>query len=753
MTAITLSSYSQELGTVRGFVYDKESGEPVIFTNVVIENSSTGAATDVNGFYTISQVPRGTYTVVVSSMGFKKESITITIHSNKIVNINFYLERSVQDLKTVTVVGEKKDQKIRTTVSELNITPVEINQLPNIGGQADIAQYLQVLPGVVFTGDRGGQLYIRGGSPVQNKVMLDGMTIFNPIHSIGLFSVFETDIMRNADIYTGGFNARYNNAISSVMDITTRDGNRNRLAGSFGASTFGAKFNLEGPVIRSETNGFGGATFIASVKKSYLTKSSQLFYKYVEEDGLPYDFLDIFGKFTLYGLNGSKLSLFGFHFDDEVDNYYQINNFNWKSYGGGMNFMIIPGSYPAYIHGYVAFSKYNAYFSDDIYEKRNSEVNNTSFGLDFTNYLGNDQIDYGFEIQGFKTYLSFINDGGIISDIPADYTTQLGFFIQYKKVWKRFIMEPGVRLQWYATKTYFSPEPRLAMKLILTDKLRIKASGGLYSQSIVSGKSDMDVVNLFNTYLTSITNYQREYQGETIDKTVQTAEHAIAGIEVDITDKLNLNVEGYYKDFSQLFNFNRFKVTDDDPDFIVETGNAKGIDFTMKYEDRNFYLWTVYSFSYVYRYFEGPDGNLIEYFPHYDRRHNLNILGSYKFGRARLWQIGMRWNLASGLPYTSTRGFYERINFDQGVETDYTITNGQVFVLLGELNGSRFPVYHRLDIDLKKKFNLHKNCYLEANISVSNVYNRKNLFYINRMTETKVYQLPVLPSIGVKLSF
>ena len=105
-----------------------------------------------------------------------------------------------------------------------------MRQIPTVGGQADLAQYLQVLPGVIFTGDQGGQLYIRGGSPIQNKVLLDGMIVYNPFHSIGLFSVFDTDLMRNADVYTGGFNADFGGRISSVMDITTRDGNKKRLA-------------------------------------------------------------------------------------------------------------------------------------------------------------------------------------------------------------------------------------------------------------------------------------------------------------------------------------------------------------------------------------------------------------------------------------------------------------------------------------------------------------------------------------------
>src|SRR5574344_2699988 len=130
------------------------------------------------------------------------------------------------ELSTVEISGKKENLRLESLVSVEKITSKDIRQIPSIGGMADLAQYMQVLPGVVFSGDQGGQLYVRGGSAIQNKVLLDGMVIYNPFHSIGLFSVFETDVIRNADIYTGGFNAKYGGRLSSIMDITTKDGNK-----------------------------------------------------------------------------------------------------------------------------------------------------------------------------------------------------------------------------------------------------------------------------------------------------------------------------------------------------------------------------------------------------------------------------------------------------------------------------------------------------------------------------------------------
>jgi len=216
--------------TIRGFIYEKETGEPIIFTNVYLFKTSYGAASDVNGYFAITKIPAGSYTLMVTYLGYDTLKMEVNLKPGEIRSENLFLEKSSVMLGIVSVSAERQAARTETQTSIVKVTPLQIKQIPTIGGQADIAQYLQVLPGVIFTGDQGGQLYIRGGSPIQNKVMLDGMVIYNPFHSIGLFSVFETDIIRNADIFTGGFNAEHGGRISSVMDITTRDGNKKKLA-------------------------------------------------------------------------------------------------------------------------------------------------------------------------------------------------------------------------------------------------------------------------------------------------------------------------------------------------------------------------------------------------------------------------------------------------------------------------------------------------------------------------------------------
>ena len=318
-----------------------------------------------------------------------------------------------------------------------------------------------------------------------------------------------------------------------------------------------------------------------------------------------------------------------------------------------------------------------------------------------------------------------------------------------------------MRIQAYASMGTISPEPRLGIKFNATENLRFKASGGRFSQNFTSASSDKDVVNLFNGLLSAPTNVQEtfvtQFQNEKEPKNgLQYAYHAILGTEYDLTKEWSINVEGYYKYFSQLSNINQNKLYDDiaefsniddiyKKDFILENGVSYGVDFLLKYSTQRLFLWGVYSYGYSTRW----DG-FQEYFPVFDRRHNINLVGTYLFGDRKDLELSIRWNLGSGLPFTPTAGFYQEESFSGGVTTDYTTTNpSQVSTLLGGFNSSRLPSYHRLDITIKKQFKFKNETELEIVGSVTNAYNRKNIFYVNRVTGEQINQFPILPSMGL----
>jgi hypothetical protein len=759
---ITLSLSAQD-GVIRGFVYEKETGEPVIFTNVYLYHTNYGAATDVNGYFTISKIPAGNYKLMVTYMGYDTVNEPVSIKKGQVITKKLFLNKSSFNLQEVQITAEHEEAQSDTRTSVIKITPKQISRIPTIGGQPDLAQYLQVLPGVVFTGDQGGQLYIRGGAPIQNKVLLDGMIIYNPFHSIGLFSVFDTDILRNADIYTGGFNSEYGGRISSVMDLTTRDGNKKKISGKVGLSTFGGKIMLEGPIVKQKDESKGSVSYILTAKNSYLKESSKILYQYIDTAGLPFNYTDLYGKISINGSNGSKINLYGFNFNDRVD-YANLASYKWKSNGAGGNFVVIPGNNPVLMEGNFSYSSYKINMEEGSQPSRSSSINGFNLGLGFTYFLGKNEIKYGLEMLGFKTVFDFANSVGLGYN-QTENTTEIAGFVKYKMTKGKVLFEPGFRIQYYASLSNLSPEPRVALKYNITDKIRFKMAAGLYSQNLISANSDRDVVNLFYGFLSGQDNLQETYKGKEVSHKLQKSQHLVAGFEFDPLPYTSVNIEGYYKNFSQLTNINRNKIFNDaDPysnpsspnyvqdyyrkDFIIENGNANGIDVSLKYDKRKIYFWAVYSLAYVNR-----SDEVEEYVPHYDRRHNVNLVSSYRFGEDLDWEFNARWNLGSGFPFTQNQGIYEKLPFEQGVYTDYVTENGQMGLVYGKLNGARLPYYHRLDLSLMKRFRIGESGMLEANLSVTNVYDRDNIFYINRITGDKIYQLPIMPSFGITMSF
>lgn len=160
-----------QTASIRGFVYEKESREPLLFTNVYLKGTTYGAATDVNGYFSITKIPPGDYQLAVQALGFDSLSVAVSLKEDEILTKKLFVTKNGINIKTIDVSAESQEKKSDVKMSVTKVTPKEIKIIPSVGGEPDLAQFIQVLPGVVFTGDQGGQLYIRGGTPVQNKVL------------------------------------------------------------------------------------------------------------------------------------------------------------------------------------------------------------------------------------------------------------------------------------------------------------------------------------------------------------------------------------------------------------------------------------------------------------------------------------------------------------------------------------------------------------------------------------------------------
>jgi len=748
---------------LRGFVYEKSNGAPIPYANIVVEGEDRGTITNLDGYFQLSDLPVGEVQVKVSFLGYETVSETVRIYINKPNTIKVYLDEGSQMLNTVDLNIERAEKKVKVNTAVVNLNPKAIETF-SAGGDPDLMKAISVLPGVVTTGDQGGQLYIRGGAPIQNLVLLDGMIIYNPFHSIGFFSVFDTDVLQSAKVYTAGFGAEYGSRNSSVMDIRTRDGNRSETTGKLYSSTYMSKLLVETPLGKKDKNGLANNSLFLSGKTSYLRQSAPIFYPYVETrfGGLPFTFNDIYGKFTTQSKGGSKLSAKAFNFSDAVM-LDSAQGIQWNSWGYGANFTVIPPASATLIQGDFAQSYYYISSTENPDQPRNSSINGFNGGLDFTYFLGKaDEIKYGLDLIGYTTDFNYTNSLGLRLN-QQESTTELGGFFNYRKVGTLLILEPGLRLHYYGSLSELSVEPRLGLKYSITEDFRFKASGGKYSQNLVAANSDRDVVNLFYGFLSGATDLPTSFRDRLVTSKLQKAMHGVAGFEYDLGDHWDLTLESYIKDFSQISNINRNKLYDDVPaysdrpeilrkDFIVEHGWAYGYDALVKFEKGRYYFWGVYAWSKVLR-----DDGIQVYAPNFDRRHNVNLVANVKMGREERWFLSVRWNLGTGFPFTPTQGYYPGIDFldpfgNPDINFDYTTANGDPSVLYGTLNGNRLPTYHRLDASLKYITTV-KTGQAEVVIGATNMYNRENIFYYDRVAAERVNQLPIMPTISASFTF
>lgn len=753
-TFSTYNAFAQS--GVKGIVKDVESGVEIENVQIRINGTEHIEYTNADGYYIISGLDLSSGVLIAYIPGYKADTVKIEFKGDLIITQNFFLKQDIKILAGSKITETYKKKRENIEIGNTKIKPTDLFKMPTIGGTPDLVQYLQVLPGVVFSGDQGGQLYIRGGSPVMNKIMIDGMTIYNPFHSIGLFSVFDVDLMKSAEVFSAGFGAEYGGRVSAIVDVKTRDGDRNRIKGNFGISPFLGKLSLEGP-LQKFIPGHGNSSFVVSVKNSYLDRSSHLFYQYADPSKLPYNFNDVYAKLTFNSSNGSNIKLFGFNFRDNV-NFPGSTSYSWNQTGMGTRFSLVPEGKQSKIDGFISYSDYFIKQVETDLKPRSSSISGLNMGIAASSVNKKDEIKYGFEINAFSTDFSIFNSNDrYISQ--QEFTTELCGYFTYKFVKRRWVLDAGLRTQYYASLSEASFEPRINGKYYLSRKLSVKGALGKYSQNLLSAFSDRDVVNLFYGFLSGPDNLQKTFDGSAVKSKLQLAWHYVGGFDYDLSKYSEIGAEGFYKDFTQITNINREKLFDDDgdyskyperlkKDFIVEKGNAYGGDIHYKYDKKRLYLWAVYSLTYVNR-FDGIN----TYSPHWDRRHNINLVADYALDKKAKWSANARWNFGSGFPFTQTQGFYEKYDFQSGPSFDYTTANGQLGILYSDFNKGRLPNYHRLDMSVKYNFKTIKNFKSWIVLSVTNVYNRANIFYFDRVNYTRVNQLPIMPSVSYNGSF
>ena len=750
---IGINGFTQT-GSIKGFVYDARNGQPLTMASVKLTGSGAGASTNSDGFFLLLRVAEGEQTVRVSYLGYEDGLTTVRLTAGDAVQLVFQLKPSVYELKEAVISGERRRQERLNPVSAHHLTPVTLSRLPGLTGQSDLAEYLQVIPGIIFTGDRGGQFYVRGGAPVQNLVKIDGMTVISPFHSIGFASVFDTETIGSVDVLTAGFGARYGGRISSVIDVKTRMGNRKEFRARTSASTFGYGLLVEGPVKKMKEDDPSSVSILLTDKGSWINRSAGVLYPYLDSLGMPFRYNDTYGKVSFVGRRGDQLDVSGMHFTDVAD-YSGLMKSSWEATGGGVRFLATPSGSKILFEPSVNYSDYRGEFLEKGERARRTRFNALDAVMRL-HYRGPVlQFEWGTEMNVMHTLHVFASDANLLQENEY-FTTELLTYLDSRIETERFLIEPGVRLHYYADQSFFSPEPRLKVKFKVTDLVNLNFATGLYSQNLMSTTSPDDVVNLFQGYYIGPAFVVDYFKGRYIDNKIQLAWHAVAGLSYFGTENLKLSLEGYVKDYYRMINYNRYKLYDlllnadnNYPEylikyFLIEKGWAYGVDFLADWNTASWNLYLAYSLGYVTR-----EDEYSTYVPHFDRRHNLNLVAGYKLGKRKGIEVKARWNLGSGFPFTQSLGLYESLVNGYGRYTLDPLTSGELTTWYSTLNGGRLPWYHRLDISLQKTWNFRKGGSLELNLGLMNVYNRRNVFYVDRITMARVDQLPVLPTVGL----
>jgi hypothetical protein len=767
ITSFDLFSQITQLGTLSGYVYDQENGETLIGANTYIKELKIGCSSNSSGYFVIPNIPYGEYTFVCSLIGYKSQTQTIIIKSNeqKFLKIKLISEAIRQKEVVITAEPASVIEKLfEKPVSKIELTPTQINRIPQVI-ESDLLRSLQTLPGIVSISDFSNALYIRGGTPDQNLFLLDGTDVYNPEHAFGLFSTFNTDAIKRVDISKGGFGAEYGGRLSSIINITNIDGNRNRFEGNVGISLLSAKTTLQTPL-----GDFGSLS--GSFRRTYF---DQTIAKWVEEvpdyyfyDGNLKTFLELDDKNKLTLSFYGGLDKLDYKFDKKSDESPSMV-YDWGNQTGSINWKRIfnPELFGNFWLTYSRFAS-NFKFSEE-------DINEDNLISDFTfksnieyYYLDNLNFKFGFEYKNAYGYLKETFPGGRV-----DATKYRQLYVAYLTThWNPSILwdvEAGIRFDYFVSDRNFQNiDPRLSVKYRLTETTNLKFATGIYHQYVEKVERGF-IVGIWTT----------------ADKYVNgsKAYHYILGFQKEFAKEYQFEAEAYYKKYKDLYSYNYLTFVDvsaDDYDekgrpiykeakglFNRGDGSTIGLEFLLRKDVGAVNGWIGYALTHTEFKIDGINQNK-SFVPRHNRTSMINVVANVDIkdffdeinGKERQdyssrWLIGLNFVYSTGQPITVPGSVYSMNSLSHGGEDGF-------FIYPTDINAFTLPAYMRLDLSIsyEKKY---ESWSLSPYLQVFNVSNRRNIWFINYDHETKddvIIQkietfpmMPILPSIGVNIKF
>ena len=724
-------------GTISGELRDGATQQPLQYANIIIEGTSLGAVTNDLGYYRIQNVAAGTYSIKAMMIGYQsavRSDVVVMPKRNTAVNLE--LIQSAIEMKSVSVSADYFQKPTENSVSFKSLLPEEIRRSP--GSAEDIFRVMQSLPGVATAGGKSAQLIVRGGSPDENLTLLDNVEIYNPIHfartgeSMGIISIINPSLLKEVDFMTGGFPAKYGDKMSSVFEMKMKDGNKELMNTDLNVNLGGFGAMIDGPVSEKGSVVFSARRGFFDLLTSLLNKPAAPRY------------YDAVGKLT-YDLDAkNRISIVGFYYLDQIsregtvqgsgenkkynyltrDDYGSAFGVNWRWLTSSNMFMLTTASYTS--NGWNSLQG-----TESDRELKGDDIQENEFSLKSElNYQASHSLD--FKIGGMIKLIDSrhrtwtpqdtTRSGQLIAATSISYnpsvTQKPSIFFQttYQPV-PVLSFTAGFRYDYFAFNKEGNTSPRISASLHLTDKLSLNAAVGSFYQTPASYQIALDPANQL---LKS-----------------SKADHYILGVEQRLSDDSKVSVEVYHKELKNVI------VGSDTSSILTNNGSgyADGIEFFLQ---KKLTDGMVGSASYTYSISKRKDTSAQAYYNfEYDRPHIFNLIIGLELGNG--WQIGAKFQYASGNPYTPVVGTIKKA--------------GTYFVVDGVVNSARYPEYHKLDLRVDKKF-YFTNWNLTFYLDLWNVYNRSNILaYTYKVDQSGIIttnsrlDFGILPIAGVTAQF
>jgi hypothetical protein len=757
-----IQSDAQTTGyNISGFIKDAVTGEALTGANLLLYRDSIstesrlyrGTTSNIYGFYVFLNLQPGNYYLITRYLGYKPTVKELINLKSNYIHFNINLMPGEISKEEIAIIGKKPD---KTLISNIDVSPELLSNLPSLSGETDLFKLLQMLPGVKTESELSGGLYVRGGSPDQNLTLVDGQVVYNPSHIGNIASTFNSDAIQEIRLIKGAFPAEYGGRLSSILDIKLRSGTKERNRGTIGIGLINSFFTLEGPMSSNSTymisgrgmyydayqNKFNQSSIIP--RYNFFDMNSKINYVISEENTISVSAM--YSKDNLYSPN----SLSGLNYNTEWDNL--CVGLNWLHINSRSLLLTSGLSIIDYRFRSLILNNSTANITDNFFSS--SHLRDYTLKQNFELHLNdNNTLKTGVDItvHQYDLLYSTAYNPLLETDPYAGnnlYSIEAALYFQVEsQLTSQLKLNSGLRFYYFGERKYFNAEPRIELSYALTENTFIKSAYTLTHQFLhLIVRNDISLPT--DLWYPSTKNILPGSSGQ-----------YVLGIDQYFGDQDYLfSLEAYYRNMDNLYEYknsaelNSLKSSVEDQ-LVRGNGEAYGIELFFNKKSGNISGWFGYTLSWTRRQFDDLNNGKI-FYPKYDRRNDLSLIIAYKFNDN--WTAGMTWTYASGERYTQPPGQYQFNEISPGTGTN-------IYVDYPELNNAQLPAFHKMDLNITYKVPLF-NMPFEAYVNIYNLYNRQNPFarYVSTETdsngkitvsEKQLVLFPLIPTLGFNFKF